>query len=121
MNNKRVFGQYYTTHNPFDHILFKEWVELFISDINTVIEPFAGSNNIPYLLQSIGYNFTWKCYDIEPGTSVVNELNIEKRDTINNLEIIFGSFNNTSLEYNRFISRKQEEKAMKNQKKSNKI
>ena len=84
MNNKRVFGQYYTTHNPFDHILFKEWVELFISDINTVIEPFAGSNNIPYLLQSIGYNFTWKCYDIEPGTSVVNELNIEKRDTINN-------------------------------------
>ncbi|CAG8645519.1 4758_t:CDS:2, partial [Diversispora eburnea] len=36
---------------------------------NTVLEPFAGANNLIKMLQDEGYNFDFAAYDINPGSS----------------------------------------------------
>lgn len=77
MENKRELGQFYTDYNPFKLKVFKKWFEdaLEKSD-NTVLEPFAGSNNLIKMLLE-DYDFNYKSYDIEPG-----DQGVEFRDTI---------------------------------------
>lgn len=82
---KRQDGVYYTTSNPFHYPQFKEWfLEIPITDRNEILEPFAGSNNIPALLKD--ENITpdaWVCFDIKsPEKNICPEYLIEERDTI---------------------------------------
>ena len=81
---KKELGQYYTVKNPFNHKLFYEWLEYLTPDM-IFIEPFAGANNIVRLIQEIGVDNSWKCFDIEPSVNnVTPEYHIEKLDTIKN-------------------------------------
>lgn len=71
--NKRNLGQYFTKENVFDNPAFKEWAEECDLYNQTVLEPFAGSNN---LIDMLGLT-KFRSFDIEPK----NE-RVEKRDTI---------------------------------------
>jgi len=84
MPNKRQFGQYFTIENPFSHPLFKEWMALCsYNERITILEPFAGANNILKLMDESGYHNQWKCYDIEPPVeNVFPQYKVEYRDTI---------------------------------------
>ncbi len=55
-------------------------------DDDQIIEPFAGANNIPRMLEDgdILPEAKWVCFDIEPGKNVYPKCKIEQRDTINN-------------------------------------
>ena len=81
---KRELGQYYTQTNPFIHPLFHEWMDL-VDKTTIFLEPFAGANNIVRLVAESGYEFPWKCYDIEPSmNNTCPEFEVEYRDTIEN-------------------------------------
>jgi len=82
--NKTIYGQYFTTSNPFDHRLFYLWRSL-ISDFDKkiLIEPFSGANNIIKMISSIGIQNEWKCYDIHPDIeNNKTKYEIEQRDTL---------------------------------------
>lgn len=65
--SKRQHGQYFTTTNPFGLAPFQEWVGLIPNfKEQTLLEPFAGSGNIPKMMRELGYQNWWKCYDISP-------------------------------------------------------
>lgn len=84
MQNKREYGQYFTTTNPFNHPLFKEWMVIAnLTEDDVILEPYAGANNILQLMFESGFNYKWKCYDIEP-PEINNfpEYKVEYRDTI---------------------------------------
>lgn len=67
MNNKKKNGQFFTTTNPFNNDLFYKWKNLIPNFGNEIlIEPFAGSNNIPLMLSSLKINNKWACFDIDP-------------------------------------------------------
>lgn len=80
IDKKRELGQYYTENNPFKLKLFREWITLIEDDV--ILEPFAGKNNIPRLMKESGYDFKWRCYDIEPASD-----DVLKRDTIEDFPI----------------------------------
>lgn len=63
---KKEYGQFYTIKNPFHHNLFKDWLSL-IPNIESQIflEPFAGINNITRLIEDVGINNKWNCFDID--------------------------------------------------------
>ena len=66
MQHKRELGQYFTQENPFNHPLFSEWMVLTeINDDESILEPFAGANNIPKLMDESGYHNKWSCFDID--------------------------------------------------------
>ncbi len=83
--NKRVNGQFYTTVNPFIYEAFTSWIKL-IDNFNdeTILEPFAGANNIVKMIDDLGYNNKWKCYDLFPNnnSSSFSKFIIEKRDVL---------------------------------------
>lgn len=83
MSKKRELGQYYTIENPFNHQLFHEWMA-FVNKEKTILEPFAGANNIIKLVSDSGYKLNWSCYDISPSENPVYENKIIKQDTIKN-------------------------------------
>ena len=69
---KTQLGKFYTIVSPFEGAAW----DLFRSNIgneDVILEPFAGSNNIPIMLSE----FKWKSYDILPESR-----DVEKRDTI---------------------------------------
>lgn len=85
MQSKRELGQYYTQENPFNHPLFKEWMNLVNIGEESILEPFAGANNILKLMDKSGYHNSWKCYDIDPSVeNVFPQYEVEYRDTIEN-------------------------------------
>ena len=86
MQNKREFGQYFTTENPFSHPLFNEWMTLIgLSNTDVILEPFAGANNILKLMDECGYHNPWVCYDIDPPEeNAFPQYKVEVRDTIEN-------------------------------------
>jgi hypothetical protein len=75
--SKRSQGQYFTTFNPFDHPGFLEWAKLCNLRQQTILEPFAGSNNLIQMLVDLELCISHKSYDIEPQMRT-----IEKRDTL---------------------------------------
>lgn len=84
MQSKRELGQYFTTENPFNHPLFREWMVSACHETDmTILEPFAGANNIPRMMADSGYNNKWRCYDIAPSeNNTFPEYAVEERDTI---------------------------------------
>lgn len=92
-NNKREFGQYFTKGNPFNHKLFRKWIDTVKENgIDTLLEPFAGANNIPSLMKECGYDFKWKCYDIEPPEkNNTPEFTVEKRNTLKDFPDGYGA------------------------------
>lgn len=84
IKNKRLLGQFFTITNPFSSNIFFKWMNLIPDCANQVIlEPFAGSNNIVSMIQSLKFNNKWECFDIEPPEiNKVEDFPITKRDTI---------------------------------------
>ena len=79
---QKQLGKYYTTTNPFDLQIFRSWFNSIPNVFElSIIEPFAGSNNIVRLM-NVGNK--WECYDILPTTNLVPQYQIIKRDTITN-------------------------------------
>lgn len=78
MKNKIYRGQFFTTTNPFNLSIFKDW--LLIADPDVILEPFAGSNNLVSMVQG---NYKWDCFDIEPNNvNKVPKFPISKRDVL---------------------------------------
>lgn len=84
--NKRLLGQFFTITNPFSTNIFYKWMELIPDNANQIIlEPFAGSNNIVAMIQSLGFQNSWSCFDIEPPEiNKTEEFPIVKQDTLTN-------------------------------------
>lgn len=67
LNLKRLRGQFFTITNPFSVDIFFEWFKSIPNHQEIIIlEPFAGSNNIVNLMDEIGFDNKWACYDISP-------------------------------------------------------
>lgn len=90
INHKRQLGQFYTVLNPFHHPLFYSWLESIPDDIYQTVwlEPFAGSNNIPELLDALDIksanNSSWNSYDIQEPQENTSDIPIIIQDTISN-------------------------------------
>lgn len=86
--DKKMKGQFFTITNPFNHDLFFKWIKKIENFNNkTILEPFAGCNNILDLMEEIGYTNKWKCFDIDPECAEITadmEYPVEIRDTLNN-------------------------------------
>lgn len=85
-NNKQK-AKYYTKDNPFNHVLFREWLSFIPNYQNKrFLEPFAGGNNIVSLVLRVDNKIiNWNCFDIIPPiVNNVPEFSIVKRDTIKN-------------------------------------
>lgn len=80
MSSKKQHGQFFTVYDPFKNKPFEDWWNeaLESSENKTVLEPFAGANNLIYTLKE-KYSFSFKSFDIEPKDSKVS-----KRDTLKN-------------------------------------
>lgn len=77
-SEKIRLGRFYTTQNIFSYPHFQTWfTKALKASNNTVLEPFAGSNNLIKMLQKERYDFDFVAYDINPGS-----LEVEKKDTI---------------------------------------
>ena len=74
MNNKVALGKFYTVISPFKGKAWDEFSKI-IKEKETILEPFAGSNNIPKMLSS----YSWTSYDIKP-----DEESVIQRDTLKN-------------------------------------
>ena len=85
MSNKKQKGVFYTMTNPFSHQSFLSWFELIpeTKKLKPFLEPFAGDNNIPKMLEDIMVSQKWDCFDIIPNDCPKIGTIIE-RDTINN-------------------------------------
>jgi len=73
-SEKIELGKFYTTVNPFTGTAWNKFKKE-IDKKDTILEPFAGSNNIPKMLSE----YSWVSYDIMPEDS-----NIIKQDTLKN-------------------------------------
>ena len=76
LNSKRERGIYYTERNVFNLKPFKDWFEKNLLVRNTVLEPFAGNNNLIKLLKEI-YPVKSVSYDINSKTK-----DIIRKDTL---------------------------------------
>lgn len=77
---KRLLGQFFTITNPFDCDIFHKWKALALGAMpreESILEPFAGANNIVRLARDAGIRRDWTSYDICPATDGVIQ-----RDTL---------------------------------------
>lgn len=75
MTTKRQHGQYFTKGNPFIYKPFLDWFDkaYSISENQTLLEPFAGSNSIILLIrEALKKDFQWACFDIDPESNEDN-------------------------------------------------
>lgn len=88
MKDKRTLGQYFTVGNPFELTPFKQWFNSIPNlDNEIILEPFAGSNNIPRLL-NIGNQFA--CFDIDVSyENTYPKFEIVANDSIKNYPLGF--------------------------------
>ena len=70
-------GQFFTNQNPFNNDGFLEWANKCDLKHKTILEPFAGSNNLIEMLKELGLCNDYKSYDIEP-----KNINVECKDTL---------------------------------------
>lgn len=76
--SKRVHGQFFTTTNPFNVDPFHKWIKAIPGFRKaTVLEPFAGANNIVCMLNDLGYVLNWSCFDIAPVNDDFNASDIQ--------------------------------------------
>ena len=77
-DQKRAGGRYYTRGNPFRLNAFRAWARAAELERRTVLEPFAGAEDIPQLLEAAGYrNLRWAMFDIAPSAE-----RVQQRDTL---------------------------------------
>lgn len=83
-DSKKLLGQFFTITNPFNIDIFYKWMKLIPEEKKTcIIEPFAGANNIVKMIQDLGFDNDWACYDIEPSeNNVVKKYTIIQQDTL---------------------------------------
>lgn len=82
--SKRELGQYFTTANPFESPAFSRWFAS-IPGKPTLLEPFAGSNNLVAMARALGIDNPWRAFDIDPvdpSESAAPDLAVERRDTL---------------------------------------
>lgn len=83
---KRLNGQFFTTTNPFVNEAFVRWMKKINQDptaLPELVEPFAGSNNIVWMLRELGFKNAWKSFDISPPEeNSVDDVPVEQRDTL---------------------------------------
>lgn len=84
---KRQYGAYYTESNPFDLRPFQDWACSAELDRHTVLEPFAGANNIVRMLQDALGCTKFACYDIAGDGTGKSEkggdgTHIQRQDTL---------------------------------------
>lgn len=85
--NKRLHGQFFTVTNPFNVDPFHKWLKSIPGwDELVLLEPFAGANNIVTMIQDLGYENQWSCFDIDPAPVEQNATGIvvARRDTLEN-------------------------------------
>ena len=87
IDTRRAHGQFYTTYNPFNLDPFHRWLKS-IPDYKTttILEPFAGANNIVQMVEDLGYTNHWDCFDIDPESQDDNSTAypVIQRDTLSN-------------------------------------
>jgi hypothetical protein len=76
-NYKRTNGQYFTQNNPFENAAFMEWGKMCGLQKQTILEPFAGANNLIEMLKSMNLCRGFASYDIEPKNA-----NVLYKDTL---------------------------------------
>ena len=76
---KRQHGVYYTEQNPFTLKPFRAWAKAADLQHYTTLEPFAGANNIPHMLEQLGMCSNFDSYDAVPGADGVMERDTLKR------------------------------------------
>lgn len=76
---KRKLGQYFTTYNPFKNAGFLEWARECKLTQSTILEPFAGANNLINMLKNMNLCRDFKSFDIEPKSEFV-----VRKDTLKN-------------------------------------
>lgn len=83
---KKLLGKFFTITNPFNIDIFYKWMKLIPKEKKeTLLEPFAGANNIVKMVNDLGFTYNWSCYDIEPNeNNATPEFSIVKQDTIKN-------------------------------------
>lgn len=84
MNTKREQGRYYTEGNPFVLKPFRQWAQKINLKEHTILEPFAGANNIITALQKQGYAKQYTAFDIQPAQS-----DVIQKDTIEEFPVGF--------------------------------
>ena len=84
MDEKRQYGTYYTKQSPFELRPFIEWAQEARLDSHTILEPFAGANNIVCLLQEAKICSEFACYDVKkkPKHNDKSMPSITRRDTL---------------------------------------
>ncbi|MCL2040157.1 MAG: hypothetical protein FWG85_06985 [Bacteroidetes bacterium] len=75
LNNKRTQGQYFTKYNPFENEGFLEWAEKCNLKEQTILEPFAGANNLIDMLKKMELCNDFISFDIEPKNNEVQYKN----------------------------------------------
>ena len=80
LKTKREYGVYYTVNNPFNLNPFRQWAKCINLFYHTILEPFAGSNNIVKLLSGQIGGYT--SYDIMPSCP-----NVIRKDTMKNFPV----------------------------------
>ena len=83
-DSKKLLGQFFTITNPFNIDIFYKWMKLIPDEKkNCFIEPFAGANNIVKMIEDLGFDNKWSCYDIKPNeNNTVKKYKINQKDTI---------------------------------------
>ncbi len=89
LDSKRLRGQFFTTTNPFANHAFVSWFKSIPLDergvAHPILEPFAGANNIVWMIRDLGYRNAWRSFDIDPPDPdawTVSEFPVERRDCI---------------------------------------
>ena len=75
-DSQRELGAFYTRGNPFIFEPFKNWFRQ-VDSKKPILEPFAGTRQIAFLIEDAGFTADWKFFDIDPSLGEV-----ETRDTI---------------------------------------
>lgn len=85
MSAKKQHGQFFTKTNPFGNQLFLQWLGgIPESEKATLLEPFAGANNIVKMIEGLGYSQPWACFDIDPPETNHAKYPVIVRDTLLN-------------------------------------
>lgn len=82
---KRLMGQFFTTTNPFVTDAFVLWMKGINErlDTPTIIEPFAGSNNIVWMVRELGFENDWASFDVSPSDhNTAEDIPVNILDTI---------------------------------------
>ena len=75
---QRANGQYFTTHNPFEHEAFLKWAEECCLKKQRILEPFAGGNHLITHLEDLKLMKLSDSFDLEPAHNVVKQRNTIK-------------------------------------------